>query len=60
MQFTSTTPWCLDNLTQDERDELIVLKAAISYLPSTVHPAKMMRFTQLCARCLCGKGDPSC
>lgn len=59
MQFTSTTLCCPGNLTKDEWDELIVLKAAITYSPSTVHPAKMMRFTQLYARSLSGKGDPS-
>jgi hypothetical protein len=59
MQFTSTTHFCCGNLTKDEWDELIVLKSAISYSPSTVHPAKMMRFTQLYAKSLCGKGDPT-
>lgn len=58
MQFTSTTSCYQVDLTQDEWDELIVLKDAISYSPSTVHPAKMERFTQLFARTLSGKGDP--
>ena len=51
-------PCCLGDLTKDEWDELIVLKNAISYSPSTVHPAKMERFTQLFAKSLAGKGDP--
>lgn len=58
MQFTSTTPYWPDDLTRDEWDELIVLKDAISYSPSSVHPAKMERFTQLFAKSLSGKGDP--
>lgn len=58
MQFTSTTSLSQVDLTQDEWDELIVLKNAISYLPSSVHPAKMERFTQLFAKTLKGKGDP--
>lgn len=62
MRFISTTSYCsLDarpSLTQEEWDELVVLKNAISYLPSTVHPAKMQRFSQLFAKSLLGKGDP--
>jgi hypothetical protein len=58
MQSTLTTSYYLDGLTKDEWDELIVLKNAISYSPSTVHPAKMERFTQLFAKSLKGKGDP--
>ena len=58
MQFASTTPCWPDDLTRDEWDELIVLKDAISYSPSSVHPAKMERFTQLFAKSLSGKGDP--
>ncbi len=59
MLFVSTTSCYQDDLTQDEWDELIVLKNAISYSPSTVHPVKMERFTQLFAKSLRGKGDPS-
>jgi hypothetical protein len=51
-------PYYQDDLTQDEWDELIVLKNAITYSPSTVHPVKMERFTQLFAKSLKGKGDP--
>lgn len=34
-------------LTIEEWDELHALKNAISYCPSSVHPCKMERFTQL-------------
>jgi hypothetical protein len=51
MPFISTTSYCsLDSksrLTQDEWDELFALKEAISYLPSSVHPSKMERFSEL-------------
>lgn len=59
MQFASTTSWHCAELTQEEWDELVVLKNAISYCPSSVHPVKMERFTQLFARTLAGKGDPA-
>lgn len=54
MRFISTTSSCsIDSilcLTQDEQDELRALREVISYLPSSVHPKKMERFTELLIR----------
>ena len=53
--ISTTSYYFLDSrvsLTQDEWDELHVLKAAISYSPSTVHPSKMERFAELYAKTL--------
>jgi len=44
-------------LTQEEWDELTVLKNAINDHPASVHPMKMERFTELFVRTLEGKGD---
>jgi hypothetical protein len=44
-------------LTKDEWDELVALKDAINYCPSTVHYEKMERFSELLVRTLEGKGD---
>jgi hypothetical protein len=44
-------------LTQEEWNELVVLKDAINYNPSSVHYEKMERFTELMVRSLEGKGD---
>ena len=46
------------NLSCDEWNELIALKDAIKYNPSTVSPVKMEKFTELFVRSLEGKGDP--
>lgn len=51
MQSASTTPSFPANqyvgLTEEEWDEMVALKEAISLLPSSVHPRKMERFTEL-------------
>jgi hypothetical protein len=44
-------------LTQEEWSELVALKDAIKYNPSTVSPEKMEKFTELMVRTLEGKGD---
>lgn len=44
-------------LTQEEWNELTVLKNAINDHPASVHPMKMERFTELFVRTLEGKGD---
>jgi len=44
-------------LTKEEWDELVALKDAINYDPSSVHYDKMERFTELMVRSLQGKGD---
>jgi hypothetical protein len=44
-------------LTKEEWDELVALKDAINYDPSSVHYDKMERFTELMVRSLEGKGD---
>lgn len=44
-------------LTQEEWDELIALKNAITYAPQTVSAEKMEKFTELMVRSLEGKGD---
>jgi len=44
-------------LTKEEWDELVALKDAINYDPSSVHYNKMERFTELMVRSLEGKGD---
>lgn len=59
MRFISTTSIVDNYLTKDEWDELIVLKQAISDLPSSVHPCKMERFAELFAKSLSGKGNPT-
>jgi hypothetical protein len=45
------------NMTQDEWNELKMLKDAITYDPASVHPLKMERFTELMVQSLEGKGD---
>ena len=47
-----------DVLTQEEWDELIALKEAISYAPQTVSAEKMEKFAELMVRTLEGKCDP--
>ena len=44
-------------MTQDEWDEMKVLKDAITNYPASVHPEKMERFTELMVQSLEGKGD---
>jgi len=44
-------------LTKEEWGELVALKDAIKYNPSTVSPEKMEKFTELMVRTLEGKGD---
>jgi hypothetical protein len=46
-------------LTDDEYRELVVLKDAITYQPSTVTAEKMEKFSELMVRSLEGKGDPT-
>jgi hypothetical protein len=46
-------------LTTEEWNELVALKDAINYNPSSVHYQKMERFTELMVRTLEGKGDSS-
>jgi hypothetical protein len=57
MQYGSATSQRLDDLTEREWHELQVLRRAISDSPSSVHPMKMERFSELFARSLAGKGD---
>ena len=45
-------------LTQEEWDELVALKDAISYAPQTVSAEKMEKFAELMVRSLEGKCDP--
>ena len=45
-------------LSQEEYNELIVLKDAITYSPSTVNCNKMEKFSDLMVRSLYGKSDP--
>jgi hypothetical protein len=44
-------------LTKEEWDELVALKEAINYDPSTVTYEKMEKFSELLVRSLEGKGD---
>ena len=44
-------------LTQEEWDELVALKEAITYAPQTVSAQKMEKFAELMVRTLEGKGD---
>jgi len=45
------------DLTAEEWAELVALKEAINYDPSSVHYDKMERFTELMVRSLEGKGN---
>ena len=47
-----------DVLTNEEWDELVALKDAITYAPQTVSAEKMEKFTELMVRSLEGKCDP--
>ena len=44
-------------LTKEEWNELVALKEAINYDPSTVTYEKMEKFSELMVRSLQGKGD---
>lgn len=44
-------------LTQEEFDEMVVLKNAINDNPASVVPEKMEAFTEYLVRSLAGKGD---
>lgn len=46
------------DLTQEEWDELVALKDAISYAPQTVSADRMEKFAELMVRSLEGKCDP--
>ena len=47
-------------LTQEEWDELVALKEAITYAPQTVSAQKMEKFAELMVRTLEGKcADPT-
>jgi len=45
-------------LTEEEWNELVALKKAISYAPQTVSAEKMEKFAELMVRTLEGKYDP--
>ena len=45
-------------LTQEEWDELVALKDAITYYPQSVSAEKMEKFAELMVRTLEGKCDP--
>ena len=47
-----------ETLTQEEWNELVALKEAISYSPQTVSAEKMEKFAELMVRTLEGKCDP--
>ena len=56
MTLAKTGP---ENLTQEEWDELVALKDAITYRPQSVSAEKMEKFTELLVRSLEGKcADP--
>jgi len=46
-----------ETLTQEEWNELVALKDAITYRPQSVSAEKMEKFTELMVRSLEGKGD---
>ena len=47
-----------DVLTNEEWDELVALKEAITYRPASVSAEKMEKFAELMVRSLEGKCDP--
>jgi len=47
-----------ENLTEEEWNELVALKDAITYAPQTVSAQKMEKFSELMVRSLEGKFDP--
>lgn len=46
-----------ETLNQEEWNELVALKNAITYAPQTVSAEKMEKFTELMVRSLEGKSD---
>lgn len=54
MTLAKTGP---ETLTQEEWNELVALKDAITYAPQTVSAEKMEKFTELMVRSLEGKED---
>lgn len=54
MTLAKTGP---ETLTQEEWNELLALKDAITWCPQTVSAQKMEKFTELMVRSLEGKGD---
>ena len=51
-----TLPHKQESLTEQEWTEMDALKRAINYLPQSVHPQKMERFTEYLVRSLREKG----
>jgi hypothetical protein len=49
----------LTKMDQDNWNELMALKNAITYNPATVHPDQMEKFTELFVQTLVGKGNDS-
>jgi len=47
-----------ETLTEEEWNELVALKDAITYAPQTVSADRMEKFTELMVRSLEGKCDP--
>lgn len=47
-----------ENLTEEEWNELVALKDAITYCPQSVSAQKMEKFAELMVRSLEGKCDP--
>jgi len=54
MTLAKTGP---ETLSQEEWNELVALKDAITYRPSSVSAKKMEKFTELMVRSLEGKSD---
>ena len=52
MTLAKTGP---ETLTQEEWNELLILKDVINQNPAAVHPEKMEKFTELFVRSLEGK-----
>ena len=48
----------ITSLTDEEFEELVALKNAITYSPSSVSAEKMEKFSELMVRSLEGKCDP--
>lgn len=46
-------------MENNDWEELVALKDAISYNPASVHPDKMEKFTELFVQSLVGKGNYS-
>lgn len=60
--FDINTMKCVETLTymnEEDWQELLALKSAISYNPASVHPDKQERFTELLVKTLEGKGENS-